>query len=265
MKTLKYIVTITVALATTFGAWAQQGFDTEQAAKKYKKYREDSEKQLTDMQATQSAIDTTCYLLGVNCGLMVKSNGFFEEFSQMNMEKFMKGLTDAVAIGTPESEYTTDEEWAKKFEVSPYEMNNILSSFLAARSEYKAALNEKIGENFLAANAKNKKVKTTDSGLQYIIHKEGEGEKVERGEQVVVKYTGYLLDGTEFDSNDNIEFNSDRVIEGWSEGLCLLAKGGQATLFIPAELAYGKNAPRGSMIEPNSVLIFEIEVLDIIR
>jgi FKBP-type peptidyl-prolyl cis-trans isomerase len=144
-------------------------------------------------------------------------------------------------------------------------MNDIINAYLAARHEYKAKLNEVVGKAFLAENAKASGVKVTESGLQYILHAEGEGAKVMPEDEVLVNYKGTLIDGTEFDANDGIEFKANQVIKGWTEGLGLMGKGGKATLFIPAELAYGENAPRGSVIEPNSTLIFEVEVVDIIR
>ena len=87
----------------------------------------------------------------------------------------------------------------------------------------------------------------------------------ESEDRVVVNYKGTLIDGTEFDANDGIEFGASQVIPGWTEGLGLLGKGGKATLYIPSNLAYGERAPRGSKIEPNSALIFEVEVVDIIK
>ena len=105
----------------------------------------------------------------------------------------------------------------------------------------------------------------TESGLQYVMHSAGAGEKVGPDDIAVVNYRGTLIDGTEFDANDGVEFSPARLIEGMAEGLELLAKGGKATFYIPADLAYGENAPRGSVIKPNSVVVFEVEVVDIIR
>jgi FKBP-type peptidyl-prolyl cis-trans isomerase len=129
---------------------------------------------------------------------------------------------------------------------------------------YKSKFNLKLGEKFLAKNKSNSNVKETESGLQYIIHAEGEGAKVMPEDRVLVNYKGTLLDGTEFDANDSTEFYANQVIKGWTEGLGLLGKGGKATLYIPGDLAYGERGA-GRDIEPNSTLIFEVEVLDIIR
>ena len=214
--------------------------------------------------ATPEATDSVAYLLGVNYGLMFKGNGFFEDMSEINMKQLQKGIEDALAAGEPANQYGMDEEWAKLFEVSPYDMNAILNGFLANRRAYQMTFNQKLGEKFLENNAKNPNVQVTESGLQYILHAEGEDEKVQPQDRVLVNYKGTLIDGTEFDANDSTEFVANRVIKGWTEGLGLLGKGGKATLYIPSELAYGERGA-GRDIEPNSTLIFEVEVIDVIK
>ncbi len=111
------------------------------------------------------------------------------------------------------------------------------------------------------------KYKTTESGLKYVIVKEGEGPNVEDGNVVVVHYSGYLTDGTKFDSSverdDPFRFvvGSKQVIPGWDEGVKLGKKGSKLRLVVPPELGYG-----GMQIEkipPNSTLIFDIEILDV--
>lgn len=223
-----------------------------------------NDKEVKALEATSSAVDSVSYLLGVNYGLMFKGNGFFEEMSEINMDQLKKGIEDAMVAGNPSNPYGVDEEWAKKFKISPYDMNNILNGFLADRKAYKMTFNKKLGEKFLEENATKDGVQKTESGLQYIIHAEGDGEKVQPSDKVLVNYKGTLIDGTEFDANDSTEFYANQVIKGWTEGLGLLAKGGKATLFIPSELAYGERGA-GRDIEPNSTLIFEVEVLDVIK
>jgi FKBP-type peptidyl-prolyl cis-trans isomerase FklB len=128
--------------------------------------------------------------------------------------------------------------------------------------------NKEIGAKFLEQNKKKKGVVTTPSGLQYeIVTKSKSVEKPKPEDMVKVKYTGKLLDGTVFDSTDKnnngepIEFQLNHVIKGWTEGVGLMAKGAKYRFFIPAELAYGENGA-GRDIEPNSVLIFEVELVD---
>lgn len=108
----------------------------------------------------------------------------------------------------------------------------------------------------------------TESGIHYIIEKEGSGEHPKAEDIVKVHYKGTLLDGTVFDSSidrgEPIEFPLDGVIKGWTEGIPLFSKGGKGTLLIPSHLAYGPNPRPGGKIKPNDVLIFEVELLDII-
>lgn len=122
------------------------------------------------------------------------------------------------------------------------------------------------GEKFLKENATKEGVKTTASGLQYKITKEGEGKSPAATDSVLVHYRGTLLDGKEFDSsykrNEPIEFPLNRVIPGWTEGLQLLKEGGKATLYIPSKLAYGSRGA-GGVIGPDETLIFEVELLKV--
>jgi len=107
-----------------------------------------------------------------------------------------------------------------------------------------------------------------ESGIRYIIQEPGNGIKPEKGDNVVVHYTGYLLDGTRFDSshdkNDPYEFKLGfgNVISGWEEGVAEMSIGSKYTLYIPSTMAYGEKG-LGDMIEPNSVIIFDLELLDI--
>lgn len=215
------------------------------------------------LKPSQSYVDSVSYLLGVNYGLMFTGNGFFDEMSEVNMDQIKKGMEAAFAAGQPKNPYGVDSTWASKFEVSPYDINKVFNEYLSGRQAYKAKMNEVIGKKFLAENAKNEGVQVTESGLQYILHAEGEGDKVGAQDTVVVNYKGTLIDGTEFDANDEMTFVANQVIKGWTEGLGLMGKGGKATLYIPSELAYGARAPRGSVITANSTLIFEVEVVDV--
>src|SRR5712671_3477227 len=122
------------------------------------------------------------------------------------------------------------------------------------------------GAAFLAENAKKEGVKTTATGLQYKIIKSGTGESPKPADTVKVHYHGTLIDGTVFDSSvqrgEPISFPVTGVIPGWVEALQLMKVGDKWKLFIPAGLAYGANSP-SPQIPPNSVLIFEVELLGI--
>ena len=134
-------------------------------------------------------------------------------------------------------------------------------------AEQKAASdkNKKEGETFLAGNKSKAGVKTTASGLQYMVEKEGTGAKPKATDTVKVNYLGTKIDGTKFDSSYDrgqpATFPLNGVIKGWSEGLQLMPVGSKYKLYVPADLAYGENAP--GPIGPNATLIFEVELLGI--
>ncbi|TKB45486.1 FKBP-type peptidyl-prolyl cis-trans isomerase [Thalassotalea mangrovi] len=123
------------------------------------------------------------------------------------------------------------------------------------------------GQAFMAENAKVEGVKVTESGLQYQVLTAGEGEKPEATDTVKVHYKGTLIDGEEFDSSysrgEPIEFALNRVIKGWTEGVQLMNVGSKYKFVIPADLAYGANGT--GPIPANSTLVFEVELLDIIK
>ena len=206
---------------------------------------------------TASEIDSVSYLIGVNFGSFIKGNNFAESLDELNMAEVKKGMKAFLeAEGTP-----YDENFGDQFKINPNDMGRVLNAFLAKKSAYKAAVNLQKGKAFLASNAKKANVDTTASGLQYTIVAEGAAEKVGPQDTVWVNYKGTLLDGTVFDENDSTKFVANRVIKGWTEGLGLLGEGGKATLYIPADLAYGERGNRN--IEPNSVLVFDVEVLKV--
>ena len=202
-------------------------------------------------------VDSVSYLIGVNFGSFLKGNNFAEDLSEINMAQMKKGMQDFLkAEGTP-----YDENFGEQFKIDPNTMSKVLNGFLTKKQNHKAALNLAEEKAFLAKNAKRADVDTTASGLQYTIIAAGADEKINPQDTVWVNYKGTLLDGTVFDQNDSTKFVANRVIRGWTEGLGLLGEGGKATLYIPAELAYGERGNRG--IAPNSTLIFDVEVLKV--
>jgi FKBP-type peptidyl-prolyl cis-trans isomerase len=124
------------------------------------------------------------------------------------------------------------------------------------------------GEAFLAKNALRPEVEVTPSGLQYEIVAEGTGEKPGPGDTVLVHYRGETISGTVFASsyerNEPLNVPLDMVIAGWSEGLRMTREGSKTKLYIPSDLAYGENGV-GRDIGPNEVIIFEVELLSIIK
>jgi len=135
-----------------------------------------------------------------------------------------------------------------------------------AEQQAKGAANKAAGEKFLAENGKKDGVTTTASGLQYEVLKQGDGAKPTAADKVTVHYRGTLLDGTEFDSSysrgEPITFPLNGVIKGWTEGVQLMQVGSKFKFYIPSDLAYGSQGA-GARIEPDSTLVFEVELLGI--
>lgn len=127
--------------------------------------------------------------------------------------------------------------------------------------------NKEEGEKFLKENGQKKEIKTTKSGLQYQVLQKGNGNRPTVNNTVKVHYTGKLLNGKVFDSSvergEPMEFPIGAVIPGWTEGLQLMDEGSKYILYIPSNLAYGDN-PVGD-IPPGSTLIFEVELIQIVK
>lgn len=130
-----------------------------------------------------------------------------------------------------------------------------------------AVTNLEEGQAFLAQNAQNDGVMTTESGLQYRVIEEGEGDRPSASDRVTVHYKGTLINGVEFDSSysrgEPATFGLNQVIAGWTEGLQLMTEGSKYEFFIPSDLAYGEQGRPGP-IGPNSTLIFEVELIEIV-
>jgi FKBP-type peptidyl-prolyl cis-trans isomerase FklB len=144
--------------------------------------------------------------------------------------------------------------------------NTIFSQFMAEQSKKKFAGALETGQKFLAENGKRPSVKTTASGLQYEVIKEGTGAMPKATDKVTTHYHGTLLDGTVFDSSvqrgEPIDFPVNGVIQGWQEALQLMKVGSKWKLFVPYNLAYGERGAGGA-IGPYSTLIFEVELIKI--
>lgn len=142
-----------------------------------------------------------------------------------------------------------------------------LQEMAMKKQQEQADKNAKTGKEFLEKNKSVAGIKTTASGLQYIVEKEGTGATPKKEDVVKVNYKGTLTTGEQFDSSYDrgqpAEFPVGGVIPGWTEALQLMKVGGKAKLFIPPELAYGPSGRPG--IPPNSVLVFEVELMDIVK
>lgn len=196
-------------------------------------------------------VDTASYALGVNMASNVKNMGL----EDINMEAFAKAFQDV---------YTN-----QKLQITEAESNPILQAFFSKLMEKKAASSLADGQTWLAANAKKAGVKTTASGLQYEVMREGTGPKPVATNTVKVHYHGTTTDGKVFDSSvqrgEPVEFPLNNVIPGWTEGVQLMSVGSKYKFYIPGNLAYGPKPPQGSGIAPNATLIFEVELLEIVK
>ena len=136
-----------------------------------------------------------------------------------------------------------------------------------AREAEKGKAARKVGEDFLAENAKREDVVVTGSGLQYTILSQGEGKSPAASDTVRCHYEGRLVDGTVFDSSYRrgvpAEFPLNGVIKGWTEGLQLMKEGGKFRFFIPFDLAYGARGAGGS-IPPYAALVFDVELIKVL-
>ncbi len=151
--------------------------------------------------------------------------------------------------------------------IHPEEANKILEGFIGNLNKNKGVENLEEGIKFLAENKKKQGVTELPSGLQYKVLAEGDGEIPTSNDQVKCHYHGTLIDGTVFDSSvdrgEPAVFPVNGVIQGWVEALQLMSTGSKWRLFIPSDLAYGSNGAGGA-IGPNSTLIFDVELLEII-
>lgn len=200
-----------------------------------------------------SQSDSVSYLIGFDNG---------KNFAE-NIDGFPGGLNvDAFAEGFISGMYG---------EEAKLNVEDIRAFVNAYFTEAQKIENEKYkieGEEFLAENAKKEGVTTTESGLQYEVIKEGDGAKPTAEDKVRVHYHGTLIDGTVFDSSVDrdkpAEFGVNQVIPGWTEALQLMNVGSKYKLYIPYNIAYGERGA-GQTIKPFSTLIFEVELLDIIK
>jgi len=190
------------------------------------------------------------YIIGLNLG-----NNLRTQEIPVTADQIIKGLRDG--LGNAKAQLADTEIQATMTEFQQQMM---------ARQQAKTEKNKKAGEDFLAANKAKPGVKTTASGLQYEVIKEGTGPTPKATDKVTVNYKGSLLDGKVFDSSYDrgqpVTFGVGQVIPGWVEGLQLMKVGSKYKLTIPSALGYGENGA-GNTIPPNSVLQFEVELLKI--
>jgi FKBP-type peptidyl-prolyl cis-trans isomerase len=189
------------------------------------------------------------YAIGFNIGSNMKKDDV-----ELDQNSFVKGIEDA--INGKESGLSPEE--------SQMAMQNLMMGMQAKKMKG-AEESKKQGDAYLAANKAKEGVKSTASGLQYKVIKEGNGPRPKATDMVKVHYAGKLIDGTEFDSsykrNEPASFKLNEVIKGWTEGLQLMTVGSKYELVIPSDLGYGPMGNQG--IPGNALLIFEVELISI--
>jgi FKBP-type peptidyl-prolyl cis-trans isomerase FklB len=216
----------------------------------------------------KTEIDSVSYAIGLDMGNSLKrnlANGFNEANIELIRQGFANAMDSSSVLIDPVMAQGVVQTYFKKKQQADRE-KQMAEAIKKAEEQYadvKAA-----GEKLIADNASKEGVQTTASGLQYIVLKEGEGEKPTAASRVKVHYHGTLFDGTVFDSSVDkgtpSTFGVNQVIKGWIEGLQLMTVGSKYKFFVPQELAYG-HQPRGQVIKPFSPLVFEIELLEIVN
>jgi FKBP-type peptidyl-prolyl cis-trans isomerase FklB len=198
--------------------------------------------------------DKVSYSIGLNIGKSMKQEGL-----DINPDALAAAMKDVFAGAKPQ---LTDEEVQAVMQEFQKEM---MAKRMKGQQEG-LTKNKAEGEKFLADNKKKEGIKTTASGLQYKVIKDGTGKTPKATDTVSTHYRGTLISGKEFDSSykrgEPAEFPVNGVIKGWTEALQLMKEGAKWQLFIPSELAYGERGA-GQDIGPNSTLIFDIELLSV--
>lgn len=193
-------------------------------------------------------MDKLSYALGMSMASNLMNSGL----KQIDVESFVKAFTEIMSNAAPS--------------MSPQEANQVIQRYFGKMQEEMLENNLKEGEVFLEENSKKDGVVTLPSGLQYEVLQEGSGATPKATDKVKCHYHGTLLNGQVFDSSvqrgQPAVFGVNQVIKGWVEALQLMSVGSKWRLYIPSELAYGAQGA-GNSIEPNSALIFDVELLGI--
>ncbi len=207
----------------------------------------------SNIESLQSEADSISYSIGLDIGKNLKQGNL----DSISLNALFTGISDGY--------------WEKEGLMNKQDADNYIRTYFQARqqkiaqeNQKKADENLKKAEEFLAENKDKEGVITTESGLQYEIIKEGNGPVPEKTDRVSVYYTGKRLDGTVFDETEEgspATFNVGGVIKGWTEALLMMPVGSKWKLYVPPSLGYGQQA-RGD-IQPNDLLIFEVELVDI--
>lgn len=206
--------------------------------------------------ALKTELDSVSYAIGMDVAKNVKTN-----VSEIDSELFIQGYMNYL----DSTNILIKEEGVQEV-LSAYFQKKQAEKMKEQQAE--GEKNKVANEKFLEDNKSKDGVKVTESGLQYLVMKEGAGEKPTAESKVKVHYHGTLIDGTVFDSSvergEPAEFGVNQVIKGWTEGLQLMSVGSKYKFFIPQDLAYGARQT-GEKIKPYSTLVFEVELLEVAK
>ncbi|MDD4639843.1 MAG: FKBP-type peptidyl-prolyl cis-trans isomerase [Bacteroidales bacterium] len=205
--------------------------------------------------AMKDNVDSLSYAYGVGLGDNLAQN--LSSFpAELNMDLFMDAFEKTI------------KGQIEDLSIQPEQAYQVFQSCLTAIQQESAQNNKVEASKFLEENAKREGVSTTESGLQYEVLLAADGPKPKETDRVSVHYHGTLIDGTVFDSSvdrgEPAQFALNGVIPGWTEGIQLMSVGSKYKFYLPAELAYGDNGA-GDVIQPGAMLIFEVELLEILK
>ncbi|GAB3415616.1 FKBP-type peptidyl-prolyl cis-trans isomerase [Niabella aquatica] len=240
---MKQLSIISLSLVLTMNAFAQ----TKAKPKTTTPVKKPVVTQNVNTQAPlKNLADSASYAIGQNIAQSIS-----KDLKSLNKDAFLQAIKNIFDSKAP------------KF--SEEQLRSILTQFSQQEQESEAKATIDTGRAFLEKNKTNPGVKTTASGLQYEVIKEGTGDKPGASDTVVCNYKGTLTDGTPFDNSYDrgapLTIHVSNVIPGWTEGLQLMSKGSKYKFYIPQELGYGLRG--AGDIPPGSTLIFEVELLDI--
>lgn len=207
----------------------------------------------TGLQAQELDLENEQNKLSYGLGVLISESLKQQDYGELNLDLVVQAIR---------------ENSEDKAQMTPDDARVALQEQQRKVQDEKAVAAKAAGQAFLDENAKKEGVEVTDSGLQYEVISAGEGDKPSLEDTVKVHYVGTLEDGTEFDSSiargEPTQFPLKGVIPGWTEGLQLMPVGSKYRFVIPSDLAYGERGA-GPQIGPNSTLVFEVELLEIVK
>lgn len=209
--------------------------------------------QITELKKPKEADTTTSHQkASYGLGVIIATNLKMQGADSLDMESLTIALSD------------TYHE--KPLKLDAQQSSMVVQQYMQQAMENKAAKSKEEGKAFLEKNKSQEGVKVTSTGLQYKVISSGTGKAPAETDNVTVKYTGKLVDGTVFDTSESraepTSFVVNQVIPGWTEALQLMHEGDKWILFIPSELAYGEQGA-GGQIPPHATLIFEVELVKV--